>query len=67
MSEPGRLLPDYGGITNCANSDCRRELDEEVGAYLFKAHDDGKICVFCGDCARYVELNAREQFSLIAL
>jgi hypothetical protein len=66
MAEAGRLVPPYP-VENCANSKCQCALDEEVGAYVFKIHDTGKICVFCGDCARYVELNAATQFSLIAL
>jgi hypothetical protein len=71
MSTPGKLEPPYGGVTNCANTTCERELSEDAdkgdGAYLFKNHASGKVCVFCGDCARHVELNHREQFTLIAL
>lgn len=71
MSTPGKILPPYGGVTNCANTDCERELNEDPdkgdGAFLFKIHESGKVCVFCGDCARYVELNNREEFTLIAL
>lgn len=68
---PGKLVPPYGGIEHCANTTCLRPLSEDQdkgdGAFLFKCHDDGKLCVFCGDCARHVELNNREQFTLIAL
>lgn len=70
-TQPGKLLPPYGGVEHCANTKCLRPLSEEEdqgdGAYLFKVHATGKMCVFCGDCARHVELNNREEFTLIAL
>lgn len=66
MSELGKLVPPYP-VEQCANADCLRALDEAEGAYLFKVLDDDKLCVFCDDCARHVELNASNQFMLVAL
>jgi hypothetical protein len=70
-AKAGKLVPPYGGVEHCANTDCLRTLSEKEGegdgAYLFKNNTTGKICVLCGDCARYVELSHREQFTLIAL
>jgi hypothetical protein len=65
IAELGRLLPDYGGVTQCAASICQSpELNEEIGAYLYKDLESGKLCVFCGNCARHVELNHSERFIL---
>ena len=67
MAEPGRLMPDYGGVEVCALSTCQKPLGEELGAYLYKDLESNKLVVFCGDCARYVELNHDHRFKLVAL
>jgi hypothetical protein len=67
--ELGRLRPPYGGIEQCAHVDCPHDgaLSEEVGVYLYRDLESAKLVVFCGDCARYAEMNAPERFLLVAL
>jgi hypothetical protein len=66
--EFGRVLAPYGGIENCAADICKAPaLDEEKGAYMYRDLESGKLVIFCGDCARYVELNRPERFKLVAL
>ena len=70
MAELGRVLAPYGGIEHCANIDCKRTLDEDRGAYLYRdlTKEGGTgLCVFCGDCALYVELECPDRFKLIML
>lgn len=55
-AEWGRMLPPYGGITRCAGEHCRQDLTEEVGAYLHRNLDDGKLYALCGPCSRQAEL-----------
>lgn len=69
--ELGRIVSPYGGVPHCANSECPHEdttatLDE-FGAYLYRDLESDKLAVFCGDCARYAELEAPERFKVIAL
>jgi hypothetical protein len=66
-AELGRLLPPYGGVKSCAASHCQAELIEEIGAYMYRDLDTGKLVIFCGDCGRHVELNHPERFKLVAL
>lgn len=67
-SELGRLLPDYGGVKRCASDICKDPpLGEEKGAYLYRDLTTDKLVVFCGDCARFAELNLPERFKLVAL
>jgi hypothetical protein len=66
MSTLGKLVPPYP-VEHCANSDCQRPLGPDDGAYLFKNLTSEGLCVFCEDCAAYVELNARTTFALVAL
>lgn len=63
---PGKLVPPYP-VDNCANNACQMALLEAAGAFLFKNRVSGKLVVFCDDCARHAELNAREQFALVEL
>ena len=63
----GRLRPDYGGSTHCANVDCQGELNEEIGAFLFRDLESDKLVVLCGNCTAYVELHHRQRFMLVAL
>lgn len=65
-SVPGKLRPPYP-VEHCASSDCGRVLTETPGAYLYRDLDTDKLVVFCDDCARFVELNQRMRFMLIAL
>lgn len=68
VPKPGKVMPPYGGVERCVSASCRRVLSEDTGgAYLFKNRHSGKLCVFCEDCAAYVELNNREQFALVEL
>jgi hypothetical protein len=68
VPQPGRVLPPYGGIKNCAADICKDPpLNEEKGAYMYKDLETGKLVIFCGDCARHVELNHRERFLLVPL
>jgi hypothetical protein len=62
----GKLRPPYP-YDHCANSECGRPFAETDGAYLFKNLETNGLAIFCDDCARYVELNARTQFALVAL
>jgi hypothetical protein len=64
-SELGKLIPPYGGITNCANEECQRELNEELGAFMFRWLVTNKLCVLCGSCALYAENDSN--FMLVAL
>lgn len=67
-SEFGRVLAPYGGIERCAADICQSpELNEEAGAYMYRDLEGGKLVIFCGDCARYVELDHPERFKLVAL
>lgn len=66
MLELGRIKPPYP-VEKCANADCVNELSEELGVYVYRDLELNKLVFFCGDCARYVELNAVQRFKLIAL
>lgn len=65
--ELGRLVAPYGGVTHCGASECRAELNEEVGAYLYRDLETGNLVILCGSCGAYVELHRRDRFLLIAL
>lgn len=68
LRELGRLCPPYGGIERCAADICKSpQLGEEKGAYMYRDLEGGKLVIFCGDCARHVELNRPERFRLVAL
>lgn len=62
----GRLRPPYHR-DDCAAAHCQQLLDETIGAYLFTDLETRKLVVFCGDCARHVELNCRTRFALVPL
>lgn len=72
----GRLNEPYP-VEHCANTDCERPLTAEDcegtswavpdGAYLYRDLSNGKLCVFCDDCARYVELSHPERFKVVPL
>lgn len=68
--ELGRLRPPFP-VDSCANCDCPHDADlstlNEHGAYLYTDLETTKLSVFCGDCARYVELVASHRWKLIAL
>lgn len=66
LPELGRLRPPYHR-DDCSSSTCGRLLDEDAGAYLFTDLGTRKLVVFCGDCARHVELNCRTSFALLCL
>lgn len=60
----GKLAPPYP-VDHCSRADCQGPLDG--GAYLYKDLESDKLCVFCDDCARDVELNHGHRFKLVAL
>lgn len=65
----GKVLPPYGGVELCANSECQEKLSEEGtdGAFMFRDLETGKLVLFCGKCAPGIELNHTNRFLLIAL
>ena len=64
--EYGRLVPPYSQ-THCQAEECGRELDEEIGAYLFTDLDSNKLVIFCGATATYIDLHRRDRFALVML
>lgn len=67
MAEEGRILPPYGGFTKCAASDCRRDLDEEQGAFLHRNRESGKLVVLCGACSMDAQMYDPLKLPLVAL
>ena len=65
--EEGRLKPPYLGKSKCRNDECRRELNEEVGAYLHKDRKIEKAIVFCSDCSLKAQLYDSMRFPLILI
>jgi hypothetical protein len=59
---PGRLIRPFP-FRHCANTACLSQLTES--AYLFKQLTNGRLAVFCDDCAAHLELNCRERFALV--
>lgn len=64
MSDLGKLVPPFP-VERCAASNCRQQLDKT--AFLFTNLDTGKLSVFCGECALWVELSAHDKFRLVPL
>lgn len=68
--ELGRLRTPFP-VNHCSSASCPHPEDiaclNDHGAYLYKDFDSGKLVVFCGDCARHVELNHSHRFRLVAL
>lgn len=65
-SKPGKLAEPFP-VEHCANVDCARAFTPGDEAYLYKILDTGKLCVFCDDCARHVEMNNPTDYALVAL
>jgi hypothetical protein len=66
LAEFGKLRPPYP-VDHCALAGCERSLTDDVGVYLYRDLETGKLVVFCDDCARHVELNHGERFKLVPL
>lgn len=69
MSEPGRLKPPYP-VERCAADHCRRKLDVDTGAFLFRdttVDERGYLLVLCEACATDVELNGPPTLRLVPL
>lgn len=62
----GLLVSPYP-VDRCAADHCRVELTAETEALLFTNLETGKLTVFCGACALFVELNRRDRFALVML
>lgn len=63
----GKLKPPFP-VTRCPSSSCPDpELTEETEAYLFSDLETGKLIVFCGPCAAYVELHRQDRWRLVML
>lgn len=66
MAEYGKLVPPYP-VTHCAAEECRVELSEDVGVYLFTDLESGKFVCFCAATAAEVELHHAARFKLVML
>ncbi len=55
-------------VARCASSSCPEPvLSEETEAFLFTDLETGKLIVFCGGCASYVELHRSDRWRLVML
>jgi hypothetical protein len=63
----GKLVPPFP-VDTCASASCPDPvLTEETEAFLFTDMESGKLIVFCGGCAAYVELHRADRWRLVML
>lgn len=67
LSDEGRILPPYGGETNCKSDSCRKPFSEDVGVYLHKNRETMKFLLLCGDCSLKAQQFDSLRYPLIPL